>query len=163
MLFAARSVLLSSLAGGIALLAACSGTGNDGSVTPSTGIAGSWTTQGTTRPSLHFELVLTGSSLSGAGTLGVLPIAPVSGPATPAYTGDNFTLTSGSFNSPNVSFTATLGANPDGAGGFWRGTLSFSGTLTGGTMTGSQTFTPPRTASQTFAEQTLLGATLTKQ
>jgi hypothetical protein len=153
-----RSVLVSSFAVGIALLTACSGT----EATSTTGVAGSWSTKGGAQTSINFQLVQTGSSLSGTGTIGMPPLAPISGPATPAYTGDNFTITSGSFDSPTVSFTATLGANPDGVGGFFRGTLSFSGTLSGGTMSGTVTFTPPRTASQTFAGQTVTGATLTK-
>src|SRR5437879_5273191 len=147
---AARSALLSSYSVGIALLAACGGTVNDGSVTANAGVAGSWSTQAGTQTSIRFQLVQTGSSLSGAGTITVPPLAPITGPAIPAYTGDDFTITSGSFNNPNVSFTATLGANPDGTGGFYRGTLSFSGTLSGGTISGTLTFTPPRTASQTF-------------
>ncbi len=147
---------------GIALLARCSGTGNDGSVAPNTGVAGSWSTQTGAQTSIRFQLVETGSSLSGAGTIDMPPLAPATGPATPAYTGDHFTITSGSFDSPNVSFIATLGANPDGIGGFYRGTVSFSGTLSGGTMLGTLTFTPPRTSSQTFAAQTVIGATLRK-
>ena len=157
-----RSAMRSSCAVAIALLAACSGTGSDGSVTPTTGVAGAWTTKAGSLTSLHFQLVQTGSSLSGSGTIGVPALAPITGPATPAYTGDDFTITTGGFNSPSVSFAATLGANPDGAGGFYRGTLSFSGTLDGNTMSGTLTFTPPRTASQTFAGQTVTGMTLTR-
>ena len=144
-----------------ALLIACSGTGKD-STGPDNGIAGSWSTQGGAQTTLRVQLLTAASALSGTGTVGVPPLAPTSGPATPAYTGDNFTITSGSFNSPNVSFTATLGANPNGTGGFYVGTLSFSGTVSGGTMQGTLTFTPPRTATQTFAAQTVTGATLTK-
>jgi len=157
-----RSILLSSCVVGIALFAGCGGTGSDGSVAPNTGVAGSWSTQSGAQTSIHFQLVQTGSSLSGAGTIGVPPLTPVTGPATPAYTGDDFTITSGSFVSPNVSFTATLGANPDGTGGFYRGTLTFTGTLSGGTISGALTFTPPRTVTQLFAGQTATGATLKK-
>ena len=160
-----RSVLRSSCAVAIALLAACSATASDGSVTPNPGVAGAagaWSTKAGAQTSFHFQLVQTGSSLSGAGTIGVPALAPITGPATPAYTGDNFTIKSGDFTSPSVSFTATLGANPDGAGGFYRGTLTFSGTLNGNTMSGTLTFMPPRTATQIFAAQTVTGMTLTR-
>ncbi|MBC7673016.1 MAG: hypothetical protein H7247_11400 [Polaromonas sp.] len=107
------------------------------------------------------QLVQTGTSLSGIGTLGVPPLAPFTGSAALPYTGDNFTITSGSFNSPDVSFSATLGANP-GGGGFQRGSLSFIGTLSGGTIAGTLSFTPPRTVTQAFAAQSVSGVTLTK-
>ena len=145
------------------MLTACSGQVSDtgGAVTPN-GVAGSWATLNGAQTRISFQLLPTGSSLSGAGTIGVPPLAPITGPATPAYTGDNFTITSGSISGPNVLFTATLGANPNGSGGFFYGTMSFSGTVSGGTMSGTLTFTPPRTASQTFAAQTVSGVTLTK-
>ena len=158
-------ILLASCAAGFALLSACS---QDTSIGPSDGesdslgVSGSWATAGGGAPSLNFQLVQTGSSVTGAGTIGVAPLAPVSGPSTPAYTGDNFTITSGTFNAPNLSFTASLGANPDGAGGFYRGTLTFNGTLSGTTIVGTATFTPPRTATQIFSMQTMTGATLTR-
>ena len=161
-LISTRSILHSSFAVAVAALTACAAAG-DGSVTPSTGITGSWSTQTGAQTSMVLQLAQSGSSLSGSGTITVPPLAPVSGPATPAYTGDNFTITTGSFTSPDVSFTATLGANPDGAGGFYHGTLSFAGTLSGSTLSGTLTFTPPRTASQTFAAQTVTGATLSRQ
>jgi hypothetical protein len=156
-----HSALRSSVAVAIALLTACSGTGKE-STGPGSAIAGSWSTQGGAQTTLRVQLLAAESSLSGTGTVTVPALAPTSGPATPAYTGDNFTITSGSFNSPNVSFIATLGANPNGAGGFFVGTLSFSGTVSGSTMQGTLTFTPPRTVTQTFAGQTVTGATLTK-
>ena len=147
----------------VALLAACTSYG-DGGVTPSAGVAGSWVAQsGAQQAGVSVQLAQTGSALSGTGTVGTPALAPITGPATPAYTGDNFTITNGSFNSPTVSFTATLGANPDGAGGFFRGTLSFSGTLNGDTMSGTLTFTPPRTVTQTFAGQTAAGMTLVRR
>jgi hypothetical protein len=160
-----RSVLLSSFAAGIVLLTACSGVGTDGTGTGntgSTGIAGTWSTQSGAQTQMDVQLALSGTALSGTGTITVPPLAPSSGPATPAYTGDSFTITSGTFTTPNVSFTATLGANPDGSGGFYHGTLSFSGTQSGNSMTGTLTFTPPRTASQTFAAQTVTGMTLSQ-
>ena len=158
-----RFARCSSVAGVVVMLTACSGLVSDtgGAGTPN-GVAGSWSTPNGAQTRLSVQLLATGSSLSGAGTITVPPLAPITGPATPAYTGDNFTITSGSFSSPNVSFTATLGANPNGSGGFYNGTLSFSGTVSGGTMSGTLTFTPPRTASQTFAAQTVSGVTLTK-
>ena len=153
----------SSVAVAVVMLTACSGLVSDtgGAGTPN-GVAGSWATPNGAQTRLSVQLLATGSSLSGAGTLGVPPITPITGPATPAYTGDNFTITSGSFSSPTVSFTATLGANPNGSGGFYNGTLSFAGTVNGGTMSGTLTFTPPRTVTQTFAAQTVSGVTLTK-
>ena len=158
-----RFAPLSSVAVAIAMLTACSGQVSDtgGAVTPNV-VAGSWATLNGAQTRISFQLLPTGSSLSGAGTIGVPPLAPITGPATPAYTGDNFTITSGSFSTPNVSFTATLGANPNGSGGFYNGTLSFSGTVNGGTMSGTLTFTPPRTASQIFGAQTVVGVMLTK-
>ena len=159
---ATRLLLLSSYAVSVAVLAACSELGSDGSVTPNPGVSGSWSTPGTTRPSIRVELTQTESSLSGTGTIGVPPLAPVTGPATPAYTGDNFTITSGRFDSPTLSFIATLGANPDGMGGFYHGTVSFSGTLSGGTMLATFAYTPPRTATQSFERQIVTGVALTK-
>lgn len=159
---ALRILLLASCTVAVALLAACS-KGSDGSVAPDGGIAGAWVTQGAAaQTKMSVQLALTGSSLSGTGTLSTPPLAPISGPAMPTYTGDNFTITTGSFSSPTVSFTATLGANPDGAGGFFRGTLLFSGTLNGGTMSGTLTFTPPRSVTQIVAGQTVSGMTLVK-
>ena len=162
-LHATRGARCSSVAVAVVMLTACSGLVSDtgGAVSPS-GVAGSWATPNGTQTRLSVLLLATGASLSGAGTLGVPPLAPITGPATPAYTGDNFTITSGSFSTPNVSFTATLGANPNGSGGFFYGTLSFSGTVGGGTMSGTLTFTPPRTASQIFGAQTVVGVMLTK-
>jgi hypothetical protein len=157
---AARSILRSTCALGIILLAACAATGGDGGLKPITGVAGLWSTPAGVQTSLNVQLMQADVVLTGTGTLGVPPLAPTTGPATPAYTGDNFTITSGSFVDPNVSFTATLGANPDGAGGFYHGTLSFNGTQSGSTMTGTLTFTPPRTASQVFAAQTVSAVAL---
>ena len=158
-----RGARCSSVAVAIVMLTACSGLVSDtgGAVKPS-GIAGSWATLNGAQTRLSVQLLATGSSLSGAGTLGVPPLAPITGPATPAYTGDNFTITTGSFSSPTVSFNATLGANPNGSGGFFNGTLSFSGTVNGGTTSGTLMFTPPRTVTQIFAAQTVNGVTLTK-
>ena len=157
-----RSSLRSSIAIGVALLGACSGIASDGGLSPSSGADGAWSTKGGAAPSILLSLAQAGSVLSGTGTLGVPALAPVSGPSSPAYTGDDFTITTGSVTSPTVSFTATLGANPDGAGGFYRGALSFSGTQSGSAMTGTLTFTPPRTASQIFAAQTVSGVALTR-
>ena len=158
-----RFTRFSSVAVVVVVLTACSGLVSDtgGAVTPS-GVAGSWATPNGTQTRLSVQLLATGASLSGAGTLGVPPLAPITGSAALPYTGDNFTITSGSISGPNVLFTATLGANPNGSGGFYNGTLSFSGTVNGGTMSGTLTFTPPRTATQTFAAQTVSGVTLTK-
>ena len=158
-----RGARCSSVAVAIVMLTACGALVSDtgGAVKPS-GIAGSWFTPNGAQTRLSVQLLATGSSLSGEGTLGVPPLAPITGSAALPYTGDNFTITSGSFSTPTVSFTATLGANPNGSGGFYNGTLSFSGTVSGGTMSGTLTFTPPRTVTQIFAAQTATGVTLTK-
>jgi len=104
---------------------------------------------------LHFALTQSGSSTSGSGVITVNFV--------PAWTGNEFIVTSGSFANSQVTFTAQLGANPTGNGGFWYGTLSFSGTVTNSsTMTGTVVFTPPRTLTQTFAQQTVTGVTLTR-
>lgn len=146
----------------IVLLAGCA------SSTPTTtvgnaGVAGSWTTAQAQQSSLQLNLTQSVTAVSGTGTITVPPITPTSGPATPAYSGDNFTITSGTFTDPTLTFTASLGSNPAGDGTFYHGTLSFSGALASPTsMTGTVTFTPPRTASQTFATQTLTNVTLTR-
>lgn len=156
-----RPILRSALGIGIVLLVACGGMGTDGSgVTANTGIAGSWSTPTSAANSMIVQLALAGTALSGSGTITVPPISPSSGPATPTYTGNDFTITSGTYTAPDVQFSATLGSNPDGAGGFYHGTLSFTGSLNNGTLSGSMTFTPPRTASQTFSVQTVGGMTL---
>ena len=81
----------------------------------------------------------------------------------PSYTGDAFVITSGTFNSPDVTFNASLGHNPDGRGGFFIGSLSFVGKLTSAsTMSGALIYTPPSTATQTFATQTVANVTLAK-
>jgi hypothetical protein len=119
-------------------------------------VAGLWVTNGTgLSTNLRIALTQSGSSTGGSGVLSVNFV--------PSWTGDEFEITSGSFSSAQATFTAQLGANPIGNGGFYYGTLSFSGTVTNGsTMTGSVVFTPPRTASQVFAQQTVTGVTLTR-
>ena len=162
-LLVTRGARCSTVAVAVAMLTACSGLMSDtGGAGTTNGVAGSWATPNGAQTRLSVQLLATGSSLSGAGTLGVPPLAPITGSAALPYTGDNFTITCGSFSSPTVSFTATLGANPNGSGGFYNGTLSFAGAVNGGTMSGTLTFTPPRTATQTFAAQTVSGVTLTK-
>ncbi|MFI5231444.1 MAG: hypothetical protein ACHQSE_02915 [Gemmatimonadales bacterium] len=100
-------------------------------------------------------LLQSGSVVGGSGLLTTAPLAPISGPASPAYIGNSYTITSGNINNSTVAFTAALGGS---------GTLSFTGRFTdASTLTGTLTFTPPATASQTFASQTLTGFTITKQ
>src|SRR4051812_28081773 len=159
----ARPIMLATVIAGLALLGACTkdaGAPDDGN-NPSV-VGGSWTTQYGLASSINFQLVQTDAALSGGGTIGIPALAPVTGPSTPSYTGDDFTITTGTYNAPNLTFTATLGANPDGAGGFYRGTLTFTGTLSGATIVGTARFTPPKTATQIFSEQVLAGASLTK-
>jgi hypothetical protein len=119
--------------------------------------AGLWaTTVAATGTNLHFAL--TQSSGAAATGSGIITVSFV-----PGWTGNEFEVTSNTFDGSQLSFTASLGANPTGTGGFWYGTLSFSGTITNGTtMTGTVTFTPPRTLTQTFAQQTVTGVTLTR-
>jgi hypothetical protein len=121
-----------------------------------TSVAGLWVTNGTgLSTNLRFALTQSGSSTGGSGVITVNFV--------PAWTGNEFIVTSGSFANSQVTFTAQLGANPTGNGGFWYGTLSFSGTVTNSsTMTGTVVFTPPRTLTQTFAQQTVTGVTLTR-
>jgi hypothetical protein len=147
-------------------------TGSCGTPTPGTvpvtvppNVSGSWVTaSGANVTRAWVALLQAGSAVSGAGVLTTPPLAPISGPGTPAYTGDAYTITSGSFSGSSVTFTASLGANPAGNGTFLHGTLSFTGTLSGtNTLTGTLTFTPPATLSQTFGAQTLTGFTFTKQ
>jgi hypothetical protein len=126
--------------------------------------SGVWTTSDTTIFPIrfHFALVQSLDTISGSG---IITAAFV-----PNWTGDEFVLTSGSIIGNQISFTAQLGANPNGAGGFYYGTLTFTGTITGtvtgtgtGTisMAGTVTFTPPRTATQQFAPETITGVILT--
>ncbi len=120
-----------------------------------------WSTQSAPgKDSLTFQAVSGGATLGGSGAIYTPPITPMTGPAVPAYTGDTFTITSGTVTSNSINFSASLGANPVGDGTFYHGSLSFSGSLSGNTMTGTLIFTPPRTASQIFATQTVNGVTM---
>lgn len=117
-------------------------------------IGGLWATGVGLSTSIHFALTQSGTGVGGSGIITVNFV--------PGWTGNAFTVTSGSITGSQVSFTAQLGANPNGSGGFWYGTLTFSGTVSGSTMTGTVVFTPPRTFSQTFAQQTVSGLSLTR-
>jgi hypothetical protein len=151
------------------------GTGSCGTVTPGTAPAtvtptasGSWATAGVSGTHAWAALLQTGSAVSGAGVLTTPPLVPISGPSSPAYTGDAYTITSGSFSGSTVTFTASLGSNPVGNGTFFHGTLAFTGTLTGtltgtNTLTGTLSFTPPATLSQSFGAQTVTGFVFTKE
>ena len=131
-------------------------------VTPN--VSGSWVTPSTSSTHSWVAILQTGSALSGAGVLTTPAIVPISGPSSPTYTGDAYTITSGSFSGSSVTFTASLGSNPAGNGTFFHGTLTFTGTLSGtNTLTGTLNFTPPATASQLFGAQTLTGFTFIKQ
>jgi hypothetical protein len=104
---------------------------------------------------MNVALDQTGSTVTGAGTITV---------NIPNYTGNSFNATTGSFANNAVTFSGTLGRNPAAGGGYYYGALSFSGTVTNGnTMTGTLVYTPPRTATQVFSEQTVTGVTLTRQ
>jgi hypothetical protein len=81
----------------------------------------------------------------------------------PGWAGDEFTITSGTFSDVALSFTAQLGATPDGNGGFNRGTLTFTGQFLSPTSVfGDLTFTPPASATQTFVTERLPGITFVR-
>ena len=120
---------------------------------PSTSIAGAWSTPNGAATVLNIVLTETGTALDGTGAI------HVAGPS--GYTGDRFKILSGTFASPNVTFTARLGANPVGDGTFWYGSLTFTGTLSNNTTaSGTMKYTPPRTLTQIFAEQTVTGVAI---
>jgi hypothetical protein len=127
-------------------------------------LSGSWVTSGAGGANISFAAILqAGSSLSGSGLLYTSPITPISGPTSPAYSGNSYIITSGNLSGSAVTFTAALGGNA-GDNAPAPGTLSFTGKFTNAyTLTGTLLFTPPRTASQLFAAQTLSNFTLTKQ
>ena len=137
--------------------------------TPPPSASGSWATAtiggtgGTGGVTAWAALLETGGTVSGSGVITTAPITPISGPASPTYTGNAYTITSGSFSGSTVTFSASLGANPGPNGTFFHGTLSFNGTLSGTTLTGTLTFTPPANLSQTFGPQTVTGFTFNKQ
>lgn len=120
---------------------------------PSTSIAGAWLTPNGASTVLNIVITEQGTALDGTGAI------HVAGPS--GYTGDRFKILSGSFTSPNVTFTARLGANPVGDGTFWYGTLTFTGTLSSNTAaSGTMKYTPPRTLTQIFTEQTVTGVSI---
>ena len=138
----------------VPLLLACACAGDSAVAGPALTAAGAWQTT-SAQLTLRDTLFVTGTAVTGQGTLTV---------SIPSYTGDAFIISSGTFISPDVSFNAALGRNPDGRGGFLIGSLSFTGKVTSAsTMTGTLIFTPPSTATQTFATQTVTNLTLTKQ
>jgi trimeric autotransporter adhesin len=115
---------------------------------------GLWQTANITANAMMLVLVPTAAGLTGSGTITV---------AIPSYTGNDFIITSGSLTGTAVSFVGTLGSNPNPGGAPFVGAIAFTGTLTGTTsMTGTLVYTPPRTKTQTFTEQTVTGMTLTK-
>lgn len=125
------------------VLAATTTCGTSTGTTSSTSLAGSWSGNPALATVLNVVFTQTGTTLGGGGAIHVTTI--------PGYTGDSFRILSGSFTSPNVTFTAQLGANPVGDGTFYIGTMSFTGTESSSTtITGVLTYTPPRTLSQTF-------------
>lgn len=120
---------------------------------PTTSVAGAWSTPNGAATVLNLVLTETGTVVDGTGAI------HVAGPS--GYTGDRFKILSGSFTSPTMTFTAQLGANPVGDGTFWYGTLTYTGTLSSNTSaTGTMIYTPPRTLTQTFTAQTVTGVTI---
>jgi hypothetical protein len=117
--------------------------------------SGLWSTSGTgASTNLHFAITDAAGSIGGSG---VITVGFVSG-----WAGNEFLITGGSVTGSQLSFAAQLGANPTGSGGFYYGSLTFTGTISGSTITGSLVFTPPRTLTQTFAQQSVAGLTLTR-
>jgi hypothetical protein len=104
---------------------------------------------------MNVVLTQNGSSVGGTGAIHVTNVV--------SFTGDRFTILSGSFTSQSLTFTAQLGANPVGDGTFFHGTLTFTGTVSNGTSaTGTLVFTPPQTKTQLFAQQTVTGFTISR-
>ena len=127
-------------------------------------VSGSWVSPASSSTHAWVAILQTGSTVSGAGVLTTPAIIPISGPSTPVYTGDAFTITSGTFSGSSVTFSASVGNNPAGNGTFLHGSLTFTGTLSGtNTMSGTLNFTPTPNLSQTFGAQTLTGFTFNKQ
>ncbi len=122
--------------------------------------AGQWTAAADTgvvgnKFSIHALFTETADVLAGGG---VITAGFISG-----WTGDEFEITAGTFSDLELSFVAQLGSNPDGQGGFYYGSLSFSGNfLSPSAIFGELVFTPPRTATQTFAQQRFPGITLVR-
>ena len=127
----------------------------------SAGLTGKWQSPPEQLPRLNVEFTAENAA-SGSGGLTVAPTSPEQGPSTPQYTGDSLTITSGSNNGSAVTFSGSLGRNPVGNGTFYTGVISFAGTLSGGTLSGTLNYTPPRTATQIFAARTATGLVLTK-
>jgi hypothetical protein len=118
--------------------------------------AGVWITGGN-GPAVNFRfaLVETVGAISGSGAIAAASV--------PNWTGSEFVITSGSRTGSQIAFTAQLGANPNGAGGFYYGTLTFSGTIfSASNITGTLVFTPPRTATQVFSQQTVTSVALVR-
>jgi len=143
--------------------AACTAAASSGSTTPTT-LSGEWATAQGAGTTITVALLQVGTRLSGAGVITVQPGIPASVGGGPPWTGDGYSITSGSVSGTNVTFASTLvGKNVRQAGGFYYGTLSFSGTASSGTtMTGTLTYTPTFTDSQVFTQQTAT-VTLTRQ
>jgi len=143
--------------------AACTAATSSGSATPAT-LSGEWATAQGAGTTITVALLQVGTGLSGAGVITVQPGIPASVGGGPPWTGDGYSLTSGSLSGTTVTFASTLvGKNVRGAGGFYHGTLSFAGTVSNGTtMTGTLTYTPTFTDSQVFTQQTAT-VTLTRQ
>ncbi|HUX33342.1 MAG TPA: hypothetical protein VMV51_05665 [Gemmatimonadaceae bacterium] len=143
--------------------AACTAAASSGSTTPTT-LSGEWATAQGTGTTITVALLQVGTGLSGTGVITVQPGIPASVGGGPPWTGDGYSLTSGSVSGTTVTFASTLvGKNARAAGGFYYGALSFAGTVSSGTaMTGTLTYTPTFTDSQVFTEQTAM-VTLTRQ
>lgn len=137
----------------VPLLLACACAGDSAVGGGELTAAGAWQTT-SSQLTLRDTLFVTGTAVTGQGTLTV---------NIPDYTGDAFAITSGTFVTPDVTFNATLGHNPDGRGGFLYGSLSFTGkVINASTMTGTLIYTPGNTATHKFSPQTVTNVTLTK-
>jgi hypothetical protein len=142
-----------AVAGGF--LASTATCGTSSGVTSSNSIAGYWGGNPALSTTLNVVFTQNGTTLGGGGAIHTTLVT--------GYTGDFFRITSGSFNNPNITFTADLGANPAGNGLFYIGSLSFTGTMTSSTSaTGTLTYTPPRLATVVYPLQTVTGVTITR-
>jgi hypothetical protein len=155
------------------MLAQLSGCSSGGSTAPAnTGSTGKTPTTTTANVPIQGTLSADGTSVTGthlpagvagSGTFQGSTASCVTAGATSVA---GLWVTNGTGLSTNLRVALTQSGGS--TGGFWYGTLSFTGTVTAGTagtgstMTGTVVFTPPRTMTQTFSQQTVTGVTLTR-
>jgi hypothetical protein len=129
--------------------------GTSTGTTSLTSAGGFWASALGLPTTLNVVLTQNGSVVGGTGAIHVSNVV--------GYSGDRITVLGGSFTSQSLTFTAQVGANPVGDGTFFHGTLTFTGTVSNGTSaTGTLVYTPPKTATQLFAQQTVTGFTISR-